>query len=366
MLRFSLVVLVVALGALVVLWQFGVIRLGPSGPSEAEIRLSTLFELARGLDPAALEETVAELEDPNIRDAEGRTLLMVATAEGSLAGVRVLVEAGINLDAATASGETALMFAAGSADTATIPLLLLNAGADPTLEDVQGRTASDYARDNAAVGKTGLYQRLEELTGRSFVSGWPSGYLLPIEGGTISSRSNHLPGAPRAYRNGTHEGFDFYNGTVGVPIEYGTPIRAVAMGTVLRADHDFQELTQEALDENLRLARTSLDTPAEILDLLRGRQVWIRHPGGFISRYAHLSGIPADVVEGAEVIQGQVIGATGNSGTPEAVQGTQDDPHPHVELWSGNTYLGYNLEPEAIYSLAAQVFGEESLPREFE
>ena len=60
MLRLSLVVLVVALGALVVLWQFGVIRFGPPGPSEAEIRLSTLFELARGLDPAALEEAVAE------------------------------------------------------------------------------------------------------------------------------------------------------------------------------------------------------------------------------------------------------------------------------------------------------------------
>jgi len=63
------------------------------------------------------------------------------------------------------------------------------------------------------------------------------------------------------------------------------------------------------------------------------------------------------------VAQGAVIGFTGNSGTSEAVQGTEDDPHPHVELWRGDeTYLGQGLEPGEIYAIAAQVFGLEALP----
>jgi len=63
------------------------------------------------------------------------------------------------------------------------------------------------------------------------------------------------------------------------------------------------------------------------------------------------------------VMQGAVIGFTGNSGTSEAVQGTEDGPHPHVELWRGDErYLGQGLEPAEIYAIAAQVFGLEALP----
>ena len=194
------------------------------------------------------------------------------------------------------------------------------------------------------------------------MSGWPSGYTLPVEGATLSSRANHLPGAPRAYRNGVHEGFDFYNGTVSVPIEYGSPIRSVAAGRVVRADSDYVAPSEEAYGAIIEKARSSLSTPPEVLDQLRGRQVWIEHPGDFLTRYAHLSGIAEGIAVGAVVAQGQIVAFTGNSGTLEAAQGTRDDPHPHMELWRGDGYLGQGLEPEAIYVLAAQIFGDRALP----
>jgi murein DD-endopeptidase MepM/ murein hydrolase activator NlpD len=81
-----------------------------------------------------------------------------------------------------------------------------------------------------------------------------------------------------------------------------------------------------------------------------------------VSRYAHLASIPAEVVVGARVVQGQVIGATGNSGTLEAAEGTQDDPHPHVEIWREDAYLGQGLDPEEIFALAGQLFGQAALP----
>ena len=105
-----------------------------------------------------------------------------------------------------------------------------------------------------------------------------------------------------------------------------------------------------------------MSTPPEILDQLRGRQVWVQHAGGFVSRYAHLSDVPDDVQVGATVLQGQVVGLTGNSGTVEAATGTRDDPHPHVEIWNPSTYLGQGLEPAEIFALAGQVFGQRALP----
>jgi murein DD-endopeptidase MepM/ murein hydrolase activator NlpD len=237
----------------------------------------------------------------------------------------------------------------------------MNAAADPTLKNSEGQTAADLARSNVAMS-TAIFERLQDLSQAVFDSNWPSGYTVPIEGATISSRATHLPGATRAYRNGTHEGFDFYAGTVSVPIDYGTPIRAVANGIIIRADQTYVEMTETEYNQVIETSKRSLNTPPELLDKLRGRQVWIEHSGGFISRYAHLSAIPSTLVVGAKVKQNDIIGETGNSGTLEAVQNTQDDPHPHVEIWKGDVYLGHGLEPAKIYELAAQVFGKKAMP----
>ena len=362
--RLILTILIVAAAALVALWQLDVLQLPFQQQTVAQVAGTGLFEAARTGDLEVLQTRLTEGANADARDGFGQTPLMYAAGgTGSLETMETLVDAGADVQAQTDAGWTALMYAARDATTPEPVLWLLNAGADPTVRNAEGQSAADIAESNSAVRNSGLYRRLSELTSRPFERGWPSGYVVPVDGATISSRATHLPGAARAYRNGTHEGFDFYDGTVSVEIEYGTPIQAVAMGTVVRADTEYEELTMEAYEDVIDTARNSLSTPPEILDRLRGRQVWIRHPGGFISRYAHLSGIAPEVVVGTEVGQGQEIGATGNSGTLEAASGTQADPHPHVEIWRDeDTYLGLGMEPQRIYALAAQVFGTNALP----
>ncbi|MFA5551951.1 MAG: peptidoglycan DD-metalloendopeptidase family protein [Trueperaceae bacterium] len=349
-----LVVLLVAGG----LFAFGVLP-----PGEKEPERPDLFVILEQNDPAAVLQALAEGADLHGRNEAGLTPLMTAISSGaSTAVIGTLLEAGANINEQAASGTTALMLAAGMGTPAQV-IYLLNAGADPTPKDTQGRNAAELAMTNSRVRTSGVYPRLIDLADRPFVQGWPTGYVVPVEGATISSRRSHLPGAPRTYRNGVHEGFDFYAGTVSVPINYGTPINAVADGVVIRADTEYVELSLAEYQALIDQAGRSLDTPPDILDALRGRQVWIRHAGGFVTRYAHLAAVAENVIVGATVAQGDIIGTTGNSGTLEAAQGTQDDPHPHVEVWRGDsTFLGAGLEPEQIWELAGQVFGQAALP----
>lgn len=358
--RVLVAVLLVVVLALVGLWQFGVVSFGPRAAPEPPV--PDLAAAVRADDAAAVADALARGADVHALDDAGLTPLMAAASTDASAAVLAdLVEAGAELDRQAPSGVTALMLACGSGGATTV-LWLMNAGADPTLRDGEGRSALDYADDNANVRSTGVYPRLRELVDGPFLAGWPSGYVMPVEGATVSSRRHHLPGASRSYRNGVHQGFDFFSGTVSVPIEYGTPVLAVAEGVVIRADTDYQELDLTAYQALIERAKAALDTPPEVLDALRGRQVWIRHPGGFVSRYAHLSAVADGVVEGATVRQGQAIGAGGNSGTEEAARGTRDDPHPHVEVWNGSRYLGQGLDGDALYQAAAQVWGQASLP----
>lgn len=343
------------------LWLFGVPPFGERVPPEPPV--PQIFPLVAEGDPAAITAAVQAGADVHARNEAGLTPIMAAVA-GSAPNevIEALIAAGADLDQQAANGLTALMLAAGEGTPAQV-IYLLNAGADPTVVDAEGRTARDHANGNSAVRTSGAFVRLTELVDTEFVRGWPSAYVVPVEGATISSRRNHLPGAPRTYRNGVHEGFDFYDGTVSVNIDYGTPIRAVADGVVIRADHGYVEHTMEEYDAIIAEATALLATPPELLDDLRGRQVWIKHAGGFVTRYAHLAAIAEGVTEGARVRQGDIIATTGNSGTLEAAQGTQDDPHPHVEVWRGDTtFLGSGLEPEQIWPLAAQVFGAGALP----
>lgn len=360
---------------LAALWATGVVPLGASRAAQSEpTPTEVLFSATDVGHVATVKDALAAGASLSDTDAFGRTALMRAAVAGHDEVVEVLLDAGAGLEARSLGGWSALMFAAHDAPSASTARILLNAGANPHVSDPDGRRALELAEENPAFRGGLVVDRLRELTqwsdvlaplrgGERFAEGWPSLYVVPIANATLSSRASHLPGAPRAYRNGTHEGFDFYDGTVSVEITYGTPQRAVASGVVIRADHAYVELDVAAYEVLIDEARAAMDTPPSVLDALRGRQVWVRHPGGFVSRYAHLSGIPETVVVGERIAQGAVIGFTGNSGTEEAALGTEAGPHPHVEIWRGDrVYLGQGMEPEEIYAIAAQVFGFEALP----
>ncbi|HUG55479.1 MAG TPA: M23 family metallopeptidase, partial [Candidatus Limnocylindrales bacterium] len=79
-------------------------------------------------------------------------------------------------------------------------------------------------------------------------------------------------------------------------------------------------------------------TPERVLDRIRGRQVWIDHGEGVVTRYAHLSGVaPLPLL--AHVPAGVVIGAVGSSGYPPG------GPHLHFEIRVDDVYLGEGLAP---------------------
>lgn len=165
-----------------------------------------------------------------------------------------------------------------------------------------------------------------------------------------------MPGAPREYRRAIHEGVDFYDWDNCVFIGLGTEVVAAEDGTVIRADWAYQELTAERLAElEHEVERVGGGDPA-VEDAFRGRQVWIEHRDGIVTRYAHLSGIADGVVVGMEVAAGELIGYVGDSGTPESVTDPNTQVHLHFEIRVGDTYLGQGQGPAETRRLYEQAF----------
>ena len=172
----------------------------------------------------------------------------------------------------------------------------------------------------------------------------------------LPDRDSLLPGSTRIYRYGIHHGVDMYEYVWGVDVPYNAPVYAVADGVVVRADHGYQELTPAQFSELVAECARLHRTPPEVEDLFRGRQVWIDHGGGLLSRYVHLSTIPEEVVTGTQVLGGQVIGCTGNSGTGDGAAGTRNGIHLHFELRIDGEYLGKWLSLWETRQLLQEVF----------
>ncbi|MBK9054537.1 MAG: M23 family metallopeptidase [Chloroflexi bacterium] len=177
------------------------------------------------------------------------------------------------------------------------------------------------------------------------------GLFLPIANTTMAGREFQLPGAPRHYRLGVHEGMDFYKAM-------GTPVQAVAAGIIIRADQAYVEATERQFG----LMRDSVFlagyTPPDALDFYRGRQIWLQLDNGWVAHYAHLSAIAPGLEVGNRVTAGQVLGNVGNSGSPITQQDPAADVHLHFELWLGDRYLGQFLHPIEIQEWLSIIFRE--------
>ena len=187
-----------------------------------------------------------------------------------------------------------------------------------------------------------------------------SGFELPVLGAKLPDADRLLPGATRAYRFGIHQGFDMYGGFVGVPTGYGAAMVAAKAGTVVRADINHVEMTPDQYAEVIATSRAAGTTPPAELDSLRGRQIWIDHGHGVVTRYAHLSGVAPGIEPGAAIGARTVIGFVGNSGMEAGANGTRGGAHLHFELRTDNHYLGEGLSPDAIRALANRIFGLEN------
>ncbi len=155
---------------------------------------------------------------------------------------------------------------------------------------------------------------------------------VPIKGAHVSTKESQLPGAPRAYRNGYHEGIDWYDYTSGVKITKKTPVYSIADGIVVRVDHDYKELTAKERARLLKLSSIYDRTPEYALDKLRGRSVWVQCEKGVLARYVHLDLVSKDLKVGDRIKQGDYIGNVGNSGTSEGVLGNSEGLHLHLDL----------------------------------
>ena len=188
------------------------------------------------------------------------------------------------------------------------------------------------------------------------------GLLMPIEGACLPSSDGLMPNATRDYREGIHEGIDFYGIDNCVDIQRGTEVQAVKTGRVLRADHDYQDLTAEtlaALEE--QVGNGDANSP-EVLDAFRGRQVWLDHGAGLVTRYAHLSAVAEGVLEGMVVEAGTVVGYVGDSGTPESISAPDTEDHLHFEVRIGGAYLGQGLPAAEVRALYEEAFSLEGAP----
>ena len=139
-------------------------------------------------------------------------------------------------------------------------------------------------------------------------------------------------------------------------IDKGTPVVAAKPGRVVRADHDYTELTPEELEAaNERIADGDPNA-FEVIDLFRGRQVWIDHGKGVVTRYAHLESIDAGIREGMNVNAGDVIAYVGDSGTPESISSPDSEIHLHWEVRVGDSFLGADAPPDEVRALYESLF----------
>jgi murein DD-endopeptidase MepM/ murein hydrolase activator NlpD len=126
-----------------------------------------------------------------------------------------------------------------------------------------------------------------------------------------------------------------------------SPVLAAKAGTIIRIDSAFTEWTAAERQTAFDAAHASGYTPEATLDRIRGRQVWIDHGEGIVTRYAHLSAV-APLRVGDGVARGQLIGAVGSSGYPEG------GPHLHFEIRVGDGFYGDGLPlPQLRYAISA-------------
>ncbi|TCS94673.1 M23 family metallopeptidase [Hazenella coriacea] len=179
----------------------------------------------------------------------------------------------------------------------------------------------------------------------------------PIEGAHVTKRASSLPGAPRTYRNGVHEGLDWYSNDTGISITKKTPVVSMADGIVVRADLGYEEMTTSQRNRLLSIGvKNDKQTPAYILDKLRGRSVWVQYDNGVLARYVHLDRVSDQIQVGQRIRTGERIGYVGNSGTSDGALGNDKGLHLHLDLFIYGEWFWKDYSMDERLYILEQVF----------
>ena len=184
--------------------------------------------------------------------------------------------------------------------------------------------------------------------------------LLPCKNVPVPKRTMRLPNAPRSYRNGIHRGIDFF-------ANWGTPVRAVAPGVVVRSDQYYKEIPADFRVDMLKTSAKVGNTPSDIFNnILLGKSIFLDHgfdliPGfRSITIYAHLSHIESSIKPGYKVKAGELMGKSGNTGMRESTIGSKAGSHLHWELIlqkeDDEIYLGRNMPNPELYQMLKRIF----------
>jgi ankyrin repeat protein len=113
---------------------------------EQSTGMGALHIVTRRADLTYLGFLLGKGADPNLRDGEGNTALLLAVTGNFQAGVDLLLRIRANVNLGNSRGETPLMRAVQLRNLELVRLLLAN-GADPDQTDnVAGMSARDYAK----------------------------------------------------------------------------------------------------------------------------------------------------------------------------------------------------------------------------
>ena len=147
-------------------------------------------------------------------------------------------------------------------------------------------------------------------------------YISPVAGYSVPTKPNIIPGAGRPYRkdttDGIHHGWD-------VLAPYGTPVRALAKGIVVRVKSDWRWADFDRIKHGV----LSSDDKLTNLDIFRGNQIWFKTMDGNVTFYSHLSKIAQNITVGSVVDSGVMLGNIGTSGVPDR---NYKDIHLHFEI----------------------------------
>ncbi|KAL6217982.1 hypothetical protein ACLB2K_011199 [Fragaria x ananassa] len=110
---------------------------------------SPWWTAAKNADDAALRELLDAEDDRDVDavDSDGRTALLFVAGLGSEACVRLLAEAGADLDHKDNNGGLAALHMAAGYVRPGVVKLLVELGADPEVEDERGRKPLDLAKE---------------------------------------------------------------------------------------------------------------------------------------------------------------------------------------------------------------------------